>query len=80
MDPVLRHCRDAKRAAAIHEVEVFIPVATLVSDRDPGLSISRVASDSNLSEAGWRVLPERLAAPEPSLLHWTPLERSRNVE
>jgi len=34
MDPVLRHCRDAKRAAAIHEVEVFIPVATLVSDRD----------------------------------------------
>ena len=33
MEPVLLHCRDPKRAAAIHEVEVFGPVATLVSYR-----------------------------------------------
>ncbi len=31
MEPVLLHCRDPKRAAAIHEVEVFGPVATIVS-------------------------------------------------
>ena len=35
MEPVLLHCRDPKRAAAIHEVEVFGPVATLVSYRGP---------------------------------------------
>jgi oxepin-CoA hydrolase/3-oxo-5,6-dehydrosuberyl-CoA semialdehyde dehydrogenase len=35
LEPVLLHCRDTKRAAAIHEVEVFGPVATLVSYRDP---------------------------------------------
>ena len=33
MEPVLLYCRDPKRAAAIHEVEVFGPVATLVSYR-----------------------------------------------
>src|SRR3990170_3567790 len=31
MEPVLLYCRDPKRATAIHEVEVFGPVATLVS-------------------------------------------------
>lgn len=35
LEPVLLHCRDPKRAAAIHEVEVFGPVATLVSYREP---------------------------------------------
>jgi oxepin-CoA hydrolase/3-oxo-5,6-dehydrosuberyl-CoA semialdehyde dehydrogenase len=35
LEPVLLHCRDARGAAAIHEVEVFGPVATLVSYRDP---------------------------------------------
>jgi oxepin-CoA hydrolase/3-oxo-5,6-dehydrosuberyl-CoA semialdehyde dehydrogenase len=35
MEPVLLHCRDPKRAAAIHEVEVFGPVATVVGYRDP---------------------------------------------
>ena len=35
MEPVLLHCRDPKRATAIHEVEVFGPVATLVSYRGP---------------------------------------------
>ena len=34
MEPVLLHCRDSKRASAIHEVEVFGPVATLVGYRD----------------------------------------------
>ena len=33
MEPVLLRCRDPKSAAAIHEVEVFGPVATLVSYR-----------------------------------------------
>jgi oxepin-CoA hydrolase/3-oxo-5,6-dehydrosuberyl-CoA semialdehyde dehydrogenase len=33
MEPVLLRCRDPKHAAAIHEVEVFGPVATLVSYR-----------------------------------------------
>jgi len=33
MEPVLLRCRDPKRAAAVHEVEVFGPVATLVSYR-----------------------------------------------
>jgi oxepin-CoA hydrolase/3-oxo-5,6-dehydrosuberyl-CoA semialdehyde dehydrogenase len=33
MEPVLLHCRDGERAAAIHEVEVFGPVATVVSYR-----------------------------------------------
>jgi len=35
MEPVLLHCRDPKRATAIHEVEVFGPVATLVSYLGP---------------------------------------------
>lgn len=39
MEPVLLHCRDPKRAAAIHEVEVFGPVATLVSYRGPDEAI-----------------------------------------
>jgi phenylacetic acid degradation protein PaaN len=34
MEPVLLLCRDSKRASAIHEVEVFGPVATLVGYRD----------------------------------------------
>ncbi len=39
MEPVLLHCRDPKRAAAIHEVEVFGPVATLVSYLGPDEAI-----------------------------------------
>ncbi len=39
MEPVLLHCRDPKRAALIHEVEVFGPVATLVSYRGPDEAI-----------------------------------------
>jgi oxepin-CoA hydrolase/3-oxo-5,6-dehydrosuberyl-CoA semialdehyde dehydrogenase len=39
MEPVLLHCRDPKRAAAIHEVEVFGPVATLLSYRGPDEAI-----------------------------------------
>jgi oxepin-CoA hydrolase/3-oxo-5,6-dehydrosuberyl-CoA semialdehyde dehydrogenase len=35
MEPVLLYCRDPKRAVAIHEVEVFGPVATVVSYRGP---------------------------------------------
>ena len=34
LEPVLLHCRDPRRASAIHEVEVFGPVATVVTYRD----------------------------------------------
>jgi oxepin-CoA hydrolase/3-oxo-5,6-dehydrosuberyl-CoA semialdehyde dehydrogenase len=34
LEPVLLHCRDPRSAEAIHEVEVFGPVATVVSYRE----------------------------------------------
>jgi oxepin-CoA hydrolase/3-oxo-5,6-dehydrosuberyl-CoA semialdehyde dehydrogenase len=35
LEPVLLHCRDPRRASAVHGVEVFGPVATVVGYRDP---------------------------------------------
>jgi oxepin-CoA hydrolase/3-oxo-5,6-dehydrosuberyl-CoA semialdehyde dehydrogenase len=48
LEPVLLHCRDPKRAAAIHEVEVFGPVATLVSYRgaDEAIELARKGGGS----------------------------------
>jgi len=48
MEPVLLHCRDSKRAAAIHEVEVFGPVATVVSYRgiDEAIELARKGGGS----------------------------------
>jgi oxepin-CoA hydrolase/3-oxo-5,6-dehydrosuberyl-CoA semialdehyde dehydrogenase len=48
MEPVLLHCRDPRRAEAIHEVEVFGPVATVVSYRetDEAIELARKGGGS----------------------------------
>jgi oxepin-CoA hydrolase/3-oxo-5,6-dehydrosuberyl-CoA semialdehyde dehydrogenase len=48
MEPVLLHCRDPRSAEAIHEVEVFGPVATVVSygDTDEAIELARKGGGS----------------------------------
>ena len=48
MEPVLLHCRDPRSAEAIHEVEVFGPVATVVSysDTEEAIELARKGGGS----------------------------------
>ncbi|HJS72868.1 MAG TPA: phenylacetic acid degradation bifunctional protein PaaZ [Vicinamibacteria bacterium] len=48
MEPVLLHCRDPRSAEAIHEVEVFGPVATVVSygDTEEAIALARKGGGS----------------------------------